>query len=197
MINEKFVAMAIGQSMVAAQRPAIKKESEYMDLEDLVRMEKGNSKSRLFDGYVSSEDSLPSVRSEMEAKPKPTDVKPLPTLTKMAIKIEDSKLNSSLNLPIPSEASAEEVMDCSEKEEESDVKNPKKETHGEDEESKRAASPQTGICKVGFVPKVLPAVNEKKERDESWKKYLTRYGATASLFEAFVSHVGRFCNLYF
>ena len=37
-----------------------------------------------------------------------------------------------------------------------------------------APSPQMGFSPSGFTPKVSPPVNEKKERDESWKKYLTR-----------------------
>ncbi len=41
-------------------------------------------------------------------------------------------------------------------------------------ESLRSASPQMAQGPSEFIPRSLPPVNEKKERDETWKRFLTR-----------------------
>ena len=63
----------------------------------------------------------------------------------------DQKLSASLNLPSPAHL-----------------------THDQ-QHATTAGSAMTSLA--GFTPKVSPPVNEKKERDEQWKQYLTRYTA--------------------
>ncbi len=149
---------------------------EYIDMEELQKLNQSteevvdepielkhnpNPVPLLAKNPVKSEPSTPEdVKVQFpESKDKN---KPLPsTLAKLASKLSGSALDGSLNLPIPDyEQEEEEQMEvpASMKDELACVGN-----HG---------GIQTNV--PGFIPKTSPPINEKKEKDESWKKYLTR-----------------------
>lgn len=83
-----------------------------------------------------------------------------PGLVKFASNLVGKDLGDSLNLPIPFAPLPEVNGACD----------------GDDK-----ADELSSVTAAKFVPsvffrqKTLPSVNEKKERDESWKRYLTRY----------------------
>lgn len=80
-----------------------------------------------------------------------------PELVKLASDLGNKDLRNSLNLPFTFAPFPEENGKSDEDEEES-------------EEAAAIKFPSSVFCQ----PKILPSVNEKKEKDESWKRYLTR-----------------------
>ena len=172
------------------------KQEEYIDLEDLNRYNQskgGPTDSSLTPtdlslSSTSSSGSLANIKQEplvIAPKVEPSSSIGLDlsnnsnscsqaqpsTLAKLASKLNSSSsLNGSLNLPIPSIGSSNEESDMKPKI--TDVK---------------SLAPSQGLTLMpggpgvgaspgvqGFIPKSSPAVNEKREKDESWKKYLTR-----------------------
>ncbi len=150
---------------------------EYIDMEELQKINQSaeevedepmelkhnsNPVPSLAQNSVKSEPSTPEdVKAEF---PESNDKnKPLPsTLAKLASKLSGAALDGSLNLPIPDYEQEEEEqteVPASMKDELACVGN-----HG---------GIQTNV--PGFIPKTSPPINEKREKDESWKKYLTRY----------------------
>ena len=103
------------------------------------------------------------IDSEDENHDEQTFNQALPsTLAKLASKLSGSStsLDDSLNLPIPEYiADQEDLHDLSL----SSIKEELVGNHG---------GIPTNV--PGFVPTVSPSINNKKEKDETWKKYLTR-----------------------
>lgn len=81
-----------------------------------------------------------------------------PELVKLASDLGSKDMRNSLNLPFAFAPLPEE--------------NGKTDEEEEEESEETAATKFTSS--VFFQPKILPPVNEKKEKDESWKRYLTR-----------------------
>ena len=149
----------------------IKSEAEYIDLEDLTRLqmseaEKHNSSSNVIDvspmpSHVLGNATITTTPSmTVEVKNDYNDTPQLSS-TLANSSLSGSDLDDSLSLPVP-------------KEEETATS-----------QMPTLITPKIGITTpamhggipsdIKFVPKSSPAVNEKPEKDESWKKYLTRY----------------------
>lgn len=169
---------------ISSRSTPIKKEAEYIDLEDLSKFtqsDDSNSSSPI-PTDLSAQKSLSStpMRNTMITTTPSTTVevkveagegnssKPHPsTLAKLASKLSGSSLGDSLSLPIPSYNEEEQM---------------KTEMAFGDAPAVpsgvKVATSDVATCPPGatlkFVPKLLPVVNDKKEKDESWKKYLTR-----------------------
>lgn len=83
------------------------------------------------------------------------------TLAKLAYKLNsNSSLNGSLSLPVPAVNEA------------GDISSRGPSPVGPALSASLGSGATPGV--VGFVPKSPPPVNHKPEKDESWKKYLTR-----------------------
>lgn len=80
-----------------------------------------------------------------------------PELVKLASDLGGKVLRNSLNLPFTFAPFPEE--------------NGKSD---QDEEASEEAAATKFPSSIFFQPRILPSVNEKKEKDESWKRYLTR-----------------------
>lgn len=132
-----------------------------------------------------------TVKKETGVEVEEEDVKPLPSgLAKLTSNLLGSTLGDSLKLPNlgegPSRGESSDDEDSHDHKEHpaadlkgqsqgqkqgSEVQQPA--TAGHDD-SLRPPSPQMAVCPSGFIPKISPPVNEKRERDETWKKFLTR-----------------------
>lgn len=84
-------------------------------------------------------------------------------MVKFSTDLVGKDLGDSLNLPIPMAPLLAMEMDSKSDED----------GCGMDEASSLSVVPSL-MQTPYFMPKTLPVVNEKKERDESWKRYLTR-----------------------
>ena len=149
--------------------------SEYIDMEDLqmlnqpevIKNERNFTPKIEVDEEASTlvkREATPEViDSEDENHDEQTFNQALPsTLAKLASKLSGSStsLDDSLNLPIPEYiADQEDLHDLSL----SSIKEELVGNHG---------GIPTNV--PGFVPTVSPPINNKKEKDETWKKYLTR-----------------------
>ena len=145
---------------------------EYIDMEDLqtlndhdaFKTERKSPKLEIEKNYpaVVKEDSTDAVNSDDDSHDEQQLNQALPsTLAKLASKLSSSSnsLDDSLNLPIPEYSDQEELHDLSM----SGIKEELVGNHG---------GIPTNV--PGFVPTVSPPINNKKEKDETWKKYLTR-----------------------
>ena len=170
---------------------------EYVDLEDLVKMNRPRSLNISESSSAASHPSPqpqdlslpstpgisePTTPSSVSVKLEPVDTireskVPPSTIAKLASKL-NSQLNDSLTLPIPGHTPASSQKGLASLPSPLvGVINPPSVAMtpvSGSGSAARAPSPTMGICHGGFVPKVSPPVNEKKERDETWKKYLTR-----------------------
>ena len=146
---------------------------EYIDMEDLPTYNQPDltlnkrslSPEMKIDTSVGfkKEDPMDEENSEEENQCDQSYNQAMPsTLAKLASKLSGSSTNldDSLNLPIPEYAAQDELQDLSL----SGIKEELIGNHG---------GIPTNV--PGFVPKVSPPINNKKEKDETWKKYLTRY----------------------
>ena len=165
-----------------------RREDEYVDLEDLVKRQ-GDVKPDL--------DSLVKVKTEPGLSPEPDSPGLIPppahgkvdsvesallhsphnkaapsTLARLAHKLSGHGLSDSLNLPIPGQEEADH--DETSAAEKTEVKPRLGNKHPLTAPSMTTPGKQEGKTYTPKVMKVSPPVNEKKERDESWKKYLTR-----------------------
>ena len=191
------ISMATSPGMIG--RP-VKQEAEYIDLEDLSKFEQSNVSSEnsmgptdLSMSSASSTATNPDIKCEFGSSVTSTperaashtgpvtpstfdareegNVKQIPaTLSQLASKLaSSSSLNESLTLPIPGSSEDKPPEGASNE-------------HPQDSQSDTSRhSPVPGAVNLSsspsitsFVPKISPPVNEKKEKDESWKKYLTR-----------------------
>ena len=139
--------------------------AEYIDLEDLPKMNKMDvsfKNSTLMNATITTTPSTTvEIKGETDnADDDPSKTKPpKSTLEKLASKISGSALSDSLTLPIPSE---------------NDDMKPLELTTTDEHRNGQPQNTGTPSSVPAFVPKISPPINDKKERDESWKKYLTR-----------------------
>ena len=148
----------------------LSKDKEYVDLEDLAHLNHADSSNdsepdmatNLSSGHSSNTVVHSTPPKVIEIKPEGSGSKAQPsTLAKLANKLQNSALGDSLNLTIPGGVKKEEpVAPVGDYEQESEAS---------------LSTPSSLSASPSFIPKVSPPVNEKRERDESWKKYLTRY----------------------
>ena len=148
---------------------------EYIDMEDLQTLnqpEVTKNDRKIFPKMEIDADASTLIKREatpevIDSEDENHDEQPftqvLPsTLAKLASKLSGSStsLDGSLNLPIPEySADQEDLHDLSL----SGIKEELVGNHG---------GIPTNV--PGFVPTVSPPINNKKEKDETWKKYLTR-----------------------
>ena len=147
---------------------------EYIDMEDLPTLNQPDviMNERSMSPQMTIDTSVPAkqedvVDAEYSGDENQLDVvhnQAMPsTLAKLASKLSGSytNLDDSLNLPIPEYTGADqdELQDLS-------LSGMKEELVG------NHGGIPTNV--PGFVPKVSPPINNKKEKDEAWKKYLTR-----------------------
>lgn len=152
--NSSVIVTSIpGKSIITSAQNA-----EYIDLEDLPKIKKLDViKTSLSNAMVTTTPSTTvEVKSDLLVQDGSSTKPQKSTLEKLASKISGSALGDSLTLPIPGGSN-----DSSELSPDGSIS--VNANHG-------------GIASnvPGFIPKTSPPINEKKERDESWKKYLTR-----------------------
>lgn len=147
------------------------KVAKVKDLPIVVKSENYEKLSDAGGVLTGNDNGSESVEMDLEAKPGVKAEKDDEVgesflslgMVKLASDLDGKDLGCSLNLPIPLAPLLS--METDSKSDEDGC--------GTDEASSLSVVPSL-MQTPFFLPKTLPPVNEKKERDESWKRYLTR-----------------------